>query len=382
MTLSEPAAAPAVLPLISCIMPTRGRPRFVAQSIAYFRRQDYPNRELIIVYEDDADLPEGLDDRNIRTVRTTQGIVGVKREEAARAARGEIIAHWDDDDWYAPQRLSRQALPILQGVADITGLNDLLFMSIAAREFWAVTAELFRRLFVGNISGGTLMFRRDVWRRSGPYPARSLREDADFMVKSMQDGARLCPVPGRDLCVYVRHGRNTWKFAEGRYLLQSDWSLTPEPDFLAADRSFYFGPSPRPLTSMRAAEPRTLVSCIMPTANRRAFIAQAVSHFLKQDYPERELIVVDDGEDPVADMIPDENSIRYVRLDRRVSIGAKRNIACELARGGVIAHWDDDDWMVVKLSSRHPLEQSRRNMRVGQGILLRSGNQARLALHL
>ena len=26
-------------------------------------------------------------------------------------------------------------------------------------------------------------------------------------------------------------------------------------------------------------------------------------------------------------------------------IGAKRNIACELAQGEVIAHWDDDDWM-------------------------------------
>src|SRR5262249_4400937 len=26
------------------------------------------------------------------------------------------------------------------------------------------------------------------------------------------------------------------------------------------------------------------------------------------------------------------------------SIGAKRNLACEEARGGIILHWDDDDW--------------------------------------
>ena len=33
------------------------------------------------------------------------------------------------------------------------------------------------------------------------------------------------------------------------------------------------------------------------------------------------------------------------RLDRRLTIGAKRNIGCEMARGPVIAHWDDDDWV-------------------------------------
>jgi hypothetical protein len=37
-------------PLISCVMPTPGRLHFVAQAIAYFRRQDYPNRELVIVH--------------------------------------------------------------------------------------------------------------------------------------------------------------------------------------------------------------------------------------------------------------------------------------------------------------------------------------------
>ena len=37
--------------------------------------------------------------------------------------------------------------------------------------------------------------------------------------------------------------------------------------------------------------------------------------------------------------------MHYLRLDRRAPVGAKRNIACEVAQGEVIAHWDDDDWM-------------------------------------
>ena len=75
-----------------------------------------------------------------------------------------------------------------------------------------------------------------------------------------------------------------------------------------------------------------LVSCIMPTANRRAFIPQAIRYFLKQDYPACELIIVDDGADNVADLIPENESIRYIRLPERRSMGAKHNLACELAQ--------------------------------------------------
>ena len=94
-----------------------------------------------------------------------------------------------------------------------------------------------------------------------------------------------------------------------------------------------------------ASAPDPLVSCVMPTFNRRPFVPIAIARFLAQDYPARELIVVDDGNDPVADLIPDDDRIRYIRLDRRLTIGAKRNLACEAAKGELIAHWDDDDWV-------------------------------------
>lgn len=82
----------------------------------------------------------------------------------------------------------------------------------------------------------------------------------------------------------------------------------------------------------------------MPTGDRRPFVAAAVGSFLAQSYPERELLILDDGADRVADLVPADDRVRYVRLDRRLSLGAKRNLACEQARGELIAHWDDDDW--------------------------------------
>src|SRR5271169_3418955 len=99
-----------------------------------------------------------------------------------------------------------------------------------------------------------------------------------------------------------------------------------------------------------------LVSCIMPTYNRRRFVPEAIRLFLTQDYPKKELVVLDDGEDNIADLIPRRPQIRYVRLDRRHSLGAKRNIACEAAHGEIIAHWDDDDWYAPWRLSRQVAE--------------------------
>ena len=87
-----------------------------------------------------------------------------------------------------------------------------------------------------------------------------------------------------------------------------------------------------------------LVSCLMPTYNRRSFIAHAIAYFQHQTYENRELIILDDGEDSIVDLIPADSSIRYERLPRKITLGAKLNLACEMARGDIIAHFDDDDW--------------------------------------
>ena len=58
-----------------------------------------------------------------------------------------------------------------------------------------------------------------------------------------------------------------------------------------------------------------LVSCVMPTFDRRSFVPQAVRYFLRQDYPAKELIIVDDGPEPVSDLLPPDPRIVYHRLE-------------------------------------------------------------------
>jgi O-antigen biosynthesis protein len=82
----------------------------------------------------------------------------------------------------------------------------------------------------------------------------------------------------------------------------------------------------------------------MPTWNRRCFIPAAIDSWLRQDYEPKELIILDDGEEPIEDLIPSDSRIRYVFEDLRRCTGDKRNRVNSLARGEVICHFDDDDW--------------------------------------
>ena len=86
------------------------------------------------------------------------------------------------------------------------------------------------------------------------------------------------------------------------------------------------------------------VSCIMPTANRAAYIPLAIHCFLSQTWEDRELIIVDDGAEPVAGIIPYDPRIRYAFVLGLGSLGNKRNWACRLASGEICLSWDDDDW--------------------------------------
>jgi glycosyltransferase involved in cell wall biosynthesis len=82
----------------------------------------------------------------------------------------------------------------------------------------------------------------------------------------------------------------------------------------------------------------------MPTRNRPEFALQAVRYFIGQDWPATELVIVEDGPPLLADLLPDDSRITLVSSGTSRSIGTMRNHACEVARGEIIAQWDDDDW--------------------------------------
>ena len=92
------------------------------------------------------------------------------------------------------------------------------------------------------------------------------------------------------------------------------------------------------------------VSVVTPTYNRRKFIPSLIEMYEHQEYKKTrmEWIILDDGQDKVKDlfeeaakMIP---NIRYIALEEKLTIGAKRNRLNEEAKGSIIVAMDDDDY--------------------------------------
>lgn len=336
-------------PLVSCIMPTANRPVLALQAIHYFLKQTYPNRELIIIDDEPGHLREKVPaDSRIQYLTVPVGTtIGAKRNRGCEVARGVIFAQWDDDDWYGADRLKVQVEPIIGQTADITGFHDTTFFDLERWEFWKCNPTLHRHMFVEDVPSGTLVYHRRVWEKLARYPNQSLAEDAFLLKQALRRGARLCRVPGEHSFLYLRHGTNTWKFGLGRFVDPTAWFQIEEPACFTIDRAFYQSQSAAGLKKAATLGSETslpLVSCILPTANRRGFISQSIQYFLRQSYPNRELIIVDDGTDPISDLVPAGAQITYHRLTLRQSVGAKRNVACQEARGDIIVHWDDDDW--------------------------------------
>lgn len=229
------------LPLVSCVMPTRGRPQFVAQALHYFERQDYPNKQLIVVGDRVDDVPAALLQHPLVkfVAAGSQRSVGYKRNLACETAQGEIVLHWDDDDWYAADRISRQLAPLLRREAEICGLTAEDYFDLARWSFWRCSLQLHQRMYVRNVAGGTLAFRRKLWLDGVRYPDVSLAEDAAFLNLAIRGGARLQVMSGRELLIYLRHSGNTWRFQCGDFLDRRGWLQIEEPDCFSADRTFY-----------------------------------------------------------------------------------------------------------------------------------------------
>ena len=93
-----------------------------------------------------------------------------------------------------------------------------------------------------------------------------------------------------------------------------------------------------------------LVSIIVPVYNAEKYVRRCVDSILVQDYPNFELILMDDGSTDGSGEICDAYAGRdeRVRVIHKENTGVSdtRNQALELAEGEYIQFLDSDDWIV------------------------------------
>jgi glycosyltransferase involved in cell wall biosynthesis len=192
-------------PLVSCLCVTRDRPQLLRRAVNCFRRQDYEPRELVVVFEsDDAatrGLLDGLRDPAIRRLEIPASpklSLGALRNLGVASCRGHYLAQWDDDDWYAPNRLGAQiaALRATQVAACVLA-RWILYDAEREAAFMSV-----RRPWEGSL----------VAERSAlpAYPELARGEDT-VVIGALLAAGRLVALDDPWQYVYVFHGANTWE---------------------------------------------------------------------------------------------------------------------------------------------------------------------------
>lgn len=94
------------------------------------------------------------------------------------------------------------------------------------------------------------------------------------------------------------------------------------------------------------SELEPLVSICTPTFNRRPFIPFIKKCIENQTYPKSriEWIIIDDGTDPIGDLVEGIEYVKYFYYPDKMLLGKKRNLMHSKCSGDIIIYMDDDDY--------------------------------------
>jgi glycosyltransferase involved in cell wall biosynthesis len=182
-------------------MPTRGRREWAQSALDCFLRQSYPLKELVII-DDLADPSFKSPGLGIEYWLSQSRNIGWKRNEACRMATGEIIMHWDSDDWSNSDRMAEQVAFLEASGKQVTGYSTLLFHE-------GNTGKWGRYLGDRHYSLGTsLCYFKSWWERHPFNEAVTVGEDNQFVSDAVNEGAFISQ-EGRGMMVARVHTDNT-----------------------------------------------------------------------------------------------------------------------------------------------------------------------------
>lgn len=163
---------PKELPLVSCLMMTYNKPPgglwLVEEAIESFTRQDYPNKELVVVNDcprQQLHLAHEIPGVTIVNLPIRCRSLGEKVNVCAALTTGDVLFRWDDDDIYLPWRLS----------LSVERMGNASYWK-PTNSWWNHLPEL--KPNVGPFAASC--FTRDGFNTVGGYPHMGVGEDQIF----------------------------------------------------------------------------------------------------------------------------------------------------------------------------------------------------------
>jgi len=194
--------------LVSCICLTRNKPHLLKRAIDCFCYQSYPDKELIVIYEDDDELTKAFVQNasypaNIRFNEVSFDsamTLGQKRNFAVAMSSGDYFCSWDDDDWYHPDRILYQYQTLK---------NNNIAACVLTQ--WIVFDEITGNVYVSNrrLWEGSIMCDTETMMNT-LYDEIQHGEDTP-LIEKLNNQKRMFEINGKmGLYIYVYHGNNSW----------------------------------------------------------------------------------------------------------------------------------------------------------------------------
>jgi len=222
------------LPCISCVCVTRKKPALLQRAINCFAAQTYGHKELVIVFEDDDNLTAGFIEKNrlqwqknirVVCVKTTPKIsLGRLRNLGIKAAEGQYICQWDDDDWYHKDRLLTQYNALVAANRD---------GAIMTR--WLVFDTVTRKAYISNqrVWEGSILCEKNTL-QSQSYADVAIGEDTPTIEWLVSKNCLRFIENTPGLYIYVYHGGNTWHYAHWQHIFECSTELSAHHSSIVA----------------------------------------------------------------------------------------------------------------------------------------------------
>jgi len=243
-----PAREPDGWPLVSVIMPTRGRPELVRESIAAVVAQNYPGQiECLVVHDQeppDAELTKlGTAQHRVAVTANTHspGLAGA-RNTGLDLAQGSILATCDDDDVWHPEKLASQVERLRREPGLLVVGSGIRLRLPGKVVEWPgrsehVSYQLLLRNRVKELHSSTLVMRREAFTKVGPYDEklpRGYAEDYDWVLRAARVGQ--VGIVTRPLADIRKDGRSWYQGGAENAALALEYMLAKHPDIAASAR--------------------------------------------------------------------------------------------------------------------------------------------------
>lgn len=190
-------------PKVSCLMVTRGNFDLAKTAYYSFKLQTWSNKELIIVCDAGADELKGLvaSDQQVKFIEAPSGLtLGELRNISIAHASGDFVCQWDDDDLYAPERISVCVGILISASVDAVFLNSWIVWWMQRQSMCISPSRIWE---------GSLLARRSVM---PIYPALKKGEDTTVS-KWITEYFPVALIDCPQLYCYRITGENTWNEA-------------------------------------------------------------------------------------------------------------------------------------------------------------------------